>query len=316
MKQPPKRRIVFLTLDDPTDFVIDDDLAVPALAELGWHVDSVSWRADACWNDWDAVLIRTPWDYQDDPDAFLAVLETIDASSARLENPLETVRWNLRKTYLRDLETRGVLIVPTVWGLDEPPTVDSLRGVFDATELQSEFDSGRRGIVVKPVVSANADDTFPVTEEASDEELETIARTFLRADGTLRPYMIQPFVKSVVEEGEVSLFYFGGERSHAILKTPKSGDFRVQEEHGGRITALEKGDPRFDAVARRRIDERGAAAMAALDPAPLYARVDLVRTADDDFAVMEVELIEPSLYFRMHPDAPRNFARAVDRWLR
>lgn len=302
------KRCAFLTLDDPSDFVIDDDLALPAMAEAGWHVDSVPWRADVDWDRWDAVLIRTPWDYQDDPDTFLEVLETIDASSARLENPLDTVRWNLRKTYLRDLEARGVLIVPTVWGLDKPPTVAGLRQQIDA--------STGGGIVIKPIVSANADDTFPLTADSSVEELAEVVRTFTRVDGAVRPFMVQPFVRSVVEEGEVSLFYFGGEFSHAILKTPKRGDFRVQEEHGGLITALGERDPRFDADTRRRIDQRGAEVLAALEPTPLYARVDLVRTEEDDFAVMEVELIEPSLYFRTHPDAPRNFARAVDRWLR
>ena len=301
-----RKRCAFLTLDDPTDFVIDDDLTLPAMAEAGWQVDSVSWRAEVDWNQWDAVLIRTPWDYQDDPDAFLAVLETIDASSARLENPLETVRWNLRKTYLRDLEARGVLIVPTWWGLDEPPTVESLRRHIEPGS----------GIVIKPIVSANADDTFPLTSSTTDDELAQIVRRFTRRSGPegsakVRPYMVQPFVRSVVEEGEISLFYFGGEFSHAILKTPRSGDFRVQEEHGGRITALE-----VDAATRRRIDRRGAEVMAAIEPVPLYARVDLVRTEEDHFAVMEVELIEPSLYFRMDPDAPRSFARAVDRWLR
>ena len=310
------KRVAFLTLDDPSDYVIDDHLVVPVMAEAGWRVDSVSWRAEVDWNDWDAVLIRTPWDYQDDPDAFLEVLATIEASSARLENSIETVRWNLRKTYLRDLETRGVLIVPTIWGLDESPSVEGLLAALEAKDFGAEFESGNRGIVVKPVVSANAYDTFPITEATSRDELESIAGTFRRADGSVRPYMIQPFVRSVVEEGEVSLFYFGREFSHAVLKTPKSGDFRVQEEHGGAITVLEEEDPRFTAMARRRIGERGADVMASLDPAPLYARVDLVRTAADDFAAMEVELIEPSLYFRMHPDAPGNFVSAFDRWMR
>ena len=261
MKQQPTRRVVFLTLDDPSPFVIDDDLAVPAMAKEGWHVDSVSWRADVDWNDWDAVLIRTPWDYQDDADAFLEVLGTIDASSARLENPIETVRWNLRKTYLRELERQGVLIVPSLWGIDEPPTVESLRAAFEAVEFQrefqDEFEVGGRSIVVKPVVSANADDTFPVTDAMSDGELGSIARTFTRADGagsskTVRPYMIQPFLRSVVEEGEVSLFYFGGELSHAILKTPRRATSACRRSTAG-------GSPRSAMTTRASTSPRAGA---------------------------------------------------------
>lgn len=312
------KRCAFLTLDDPTPFVIDDPLVFEPMAELGWRVDSVSWRADVDWNDYEAVLIRTPWDYQDDPEAFVAVLEAVEASSARLENPLDLVRWNLRKTYLRDLEQRGVRIVPTLWGLAgegcAPPDVATLRACFDAPELASE---GGGGLIVKPVVSANADDTFRLPAGVPDDLLAEVARTFAR-DGSVRDFrdfMVQPFVESVVSEGEYSLFYFcdGTESdpfSHAILKTPKRDDFRVQEEHGGRITAMN-----VDAATRERILARGRQVMDAIRPAPLYARVDLVRLADGDFALMEVELIEPSLYFRMDPGAPERFARAFDSWM-
>jgi hypothetical protein len=108
----------------------------------------------------------------------------------------------------------------------------------------------------------------------------------------------------VVSEGEHSLIYFGGSFSHAILKTPKQGDFRVQEEHGGLIRPTSP-----ETLLRQRSD----AVIAALDAAPLYARADFVRTANNDFAIMELELIEPSLYFRMDAAAPARFAAALDR---
>jgi len=148
---------------------------------------------------------------------------------------------------------------------------------------------------VKPVVSANADDTFVV--DAGGQEVPELAATF--AD---RAWMLQPFVDSVLAEGEHSLFYFAGRYSHAVVKRPKAGDFRVQEEHGGHIAAEEPaGDLRAAADA----------VLAALDDTLLQARVDLVRLADGTPALMELELIEPSLYFRMDPGAAGRFADAL-----
>ena len=117
----------------------------------------------------------------------------------------------------------------------------------------------------------------------------------LRAVFNQRPYLAQPFMPHIRSEGEYSLIYFHGRYSHAILKTPAPGDFRVQEEYGGIITAVSP--PTGLLLA-------GGRALAALDETPLYARVDLVRNDADDFLIMEFELIEPSLYLRMDPAAP------------
>jgi hypothetical protein len=116
--------------------------------------------------------------------------------------------------------------------------------------------------------------------------------------------MVQPFIESIRTEGEFSLFYFGGALSHAIRKVPKAQDFRVQEEHGASIEAILP-DPSLVACAD------GILALVA--PAPVYARCDLVRGPDGRFLLMELELIEPSMYLRMHPEAPQRFARAFDR---
>ncbi len=279
----------FLTTDDLSGFVTYDHETVAPLRDRGWEVTFVPWRADADWDAFDLVVIRSPWDYQDDPDAFLAVLETVDRSAARLENPLAVVRWNLRKTYLRDLEAAGVRIVPTAWGTGlTAETLAALLGRWDTPE-----------IVVKPVVGANADDAFRLRpgDEASQR---ACAATF--AD---RAFLAQPFVRSVVEEGEVSVFVFGGEVSHAILKTPAAGDFRVQEEHGGRIRGVPP-EPALLALA-----DAALPVVPGADPL-LYARVDAVRMPDGGFAVMELELIEPSLYFPYGVGSAARFAAAVD----
>lgn len=286
------RRCAFLTLTDPSDFVIDDEVAYPALRDLGWDVEAVPWnRAGVRWSDYDAVIVRSTWDYQDSVDAFLAVLGTIEASSAAIENDVELMRWNIDKRYLRDLSDRGVSIVPTVWQ-------DRLES-GDVERLFDELDASE--IVIKPVVGANADGAFRLARPVADARAVEAhyANVALQA---------QPFVPAVIDEGEFSLFYFDGEHSHTILKTPARGDFRVQEEHGGIITAV---------VADQALRRAADGAMAALDVVPLYARADFVRSDDPGvFWLMELELIEPALYFRMDARAPRRFAEAMDRRVR
>lgn len=289
------KHCAFLTLDDPTGFVIDDELAHDPLAALGWHVSWPSWRqTDIAWNAFDAVVIRSPWDYQAHSEDFVNVLETIDASGTRLANPLAIVRWNLEKTYLRALETAGVPIVPTIW--------DSAVAVEDFDLWLQELDSTE--LVIKPVIGANGDDAFRVASDLSPARLERIASCH---DG--RPFMVQPFMSNVISEGEYSLFYFNAVYSHAILKTPAEGEFRSQEERGSSLQSV---------AARGRLRARADQAMAAvssvIEETLLYARIDLVRDSDDEFRLMEAELIEPALYLRMDPGAPERFAQAIEAW--
>jgi glutathione synthase/RimK-type ligase-like ATP-grasp enzyme len=286
------RPCAFLTTDDLAGFVTDDELAWEPLRELGWAVTAVPWRSRSVeWSRFDAVVIRTAWDYHLDPDAFLRALERIDGSGTRLANPLPLVRWNARKTYLRDLSSRGLPVVPTVWGKDLE--------IGDFQRLFAEL--GADEIVIKPVIGATAYDTFRVGRHQGTDMAAEVAAVFAG-----REYMAQPFIASIVGEGEISLFYFGGKYSHAVRKTPKPEDFRVQEEHGGLIVPA---DPPAVLIAL------GHRCLAALDHPTLYARVDLVRLPAGEHALMELELIEPSLYFRMDPGAPRRFARALDAWM-
>jgi hypothetical protein len=290
IEEQAMKTCAFLTTDDLEGFVVDDQLAVAPLEALGWRVEHVAWRAAAVdWGRFDVVIVRSPWDYQADPEAFDGVLVRIDRSAAELQNPLPLIRWNMRKSYLRDLDAGGVAIPPTAWG--RSPDVGALRKLF------RDLDAGE--IVIKPVIGANAGDAFRLHRGVTDDVLAGVAAAFVG-----REYLAQPFLGSVLNEGEYSLIYFDGELSHAILKTPKCGDFRVQEEHGGLITSI---------VPTAALLEHGARALALLDGAPLYARVDLVRTTGEEFAVMEFELIEPGLYFRMDEGSPARFAQAVDR---
>ena len=283
----------FLTMDNLDEFEVYDDLLIAPLSRRGWSVEMVSWRdRKVDWNAFEAVIIRSPWDYQQDAELFMNVLKEIDDSSARLENPLELVQWNIDKTYLRELQEKGILIVPTLWGAE-----------LGREQLNEAFEQlGKPELVIKPTISANADDTFRIKRELDSKTENEILRTFHN-----RAYMIQPFMNGIVAEGEFSLFYFGGEYSHTILKTPGEGDFRVQEEHGGILKSVEP---------ETQLLKRAQQTMAGMDPQPLYARADYVRTEANDFALMELELIEPSLYFNMDPESPERFARIFARWMR
>ena len=283
------RRCAFLSTDNLEDFCVYDNMLFEPLKRLGWHAEEVSWRDDGVdWGQYEAVLIRSTWDYQDAPQAFIACLERIERSPAVLENSLDVVKWNISKDYLQDLQSRGVPVVPTLWF-----------NQFDAQAAWQAYETfATQELIIKPLVSANADHTYRLAPDQFSQQKATLADHF-----TDRPHMVQPFVKAIVEEGEYSLFYFAGDYSHTILKRPKAQDFRVQEEHGGQLACVEP-SPDLLTVAEQ--------TLAALPELPLYARLDFVR-GDEGFMVMEVELIEPSLYFNMDPASPQRFADAFAR---
>jgi hypothetical protein len=286
------RRVAFLTLSDPAGFVIDDDLAHAPLARRGWQVENLPWdRPDVDWKRYDRVVLRSTWDYQHHQEKFLATLATIEAAGVPLDNSLRIVRWNMHKTYLRDLKERGVVTVPTLWREGLAP--GELLPLFD--ELASDE------AVIKPVTSGNAEGAYHLNRARAKAQAAEIEKYY-----TGRPLMMQPFERGILAEGEFSLIYFNGELSHSILKVPKPGDFRVQEEHGADIQAVR---PEAALVAA------GNSAIAAIGERLLYARADLVRH-DSGFRLMELELVEPAIYLRMDRGAPDRFADAVARAIR
>jgi len=274
-------------MDDLTGYVFDDELAFEPLAKLGIEVETFSWRQrERKWSEFDAVVIRTTWDYQRFPEEFLSVLAEIEAAT-RLQNPLSIVRWNFDKIYLRELAEKGVSIVPTLF--ETQYSAENFAAWLDKLNVQE--------LILKPRVSATAEHTFRLQEFDA-----TVAESFKD-----RAFLVQPFLDSIVNEGEYSLFYFDGEYSHAILKEPKPDDFRVQEEHGGIITAIDATDEMRTAASQ---------ALAAVAEPLLYARVDLVRSASGGFQLMELELIEPALYFRMSERSATLFAEKLDLQMR
>lgn len=275
-----------LSMDSLQDFECYDSLVIEPLKKLGWNSREVSWREQQVdWNEFDAVIIRSPWDYQDHSEAFLKVLSKIDQSNARLLNGLDLVKWNISKNYLKQLEEYGVLIVPTLWGTSY--TDEFLLHAFEQFATEK--------LIIKPCISANADDTYRLNK--NDGQLNQLQ---LETRFNNRQFMLQPFMSAIIDEGEFSLFYFNGEYSHAILKKPKINDFRVQEEHGGQLISI---------TPEKSLLSTAALVLQKIPFPTLYARLDFVRH-HQQFALMEAELIEPSLYFNMDSGSPERFANA------
>jgi glutathione synthase/RimK-type ligase-like ATP-grasp enzyme len=283
-------RVAFATYDArpaPTD---DDRLLADALSARGAVVHAIPWSdASARWAAYDAVIVRSCWDYFLRADEFHAWLDRLERDGARVMNDVRTLRWNADKRYLRELAERGVPIVPT-WWLDRANAVSlgELRRLTGWSEL-----------VVKPTVSGGAHRTWRADPDAEREDEARLAAMI--GEGAV---MVQPLLAEIEREGEWSLLFFAGEYSHAVLKRPCAGDFRVQRDHGG---SLEPVVPSREMIvqAKRVLD-----AMPAGGEPPLYARVDGC-IVDGELLLMELEVLEPELFLRCATHAPAGLAEAV-----
>jgi glutathione synthase/RimK-type ligase-like ATP-grasp enzyme len=285
------RRICFVTCRTWPDISDSDRLVQRALEARGATVEARPWNAPgADWDGFDAIVLRSNWDYHFEPDAFLDWLDRLERAGGRVWNPPALVRWNLTKAYLLDLARAGVPTVATVILEDESRA--GLEGVMAAR--------GWRRVVMKPVISASAHDTRLVSAATMDEAVAA-----LRSGAIRRPVLVQPFVEEIQTRGEWSLVFIETKMTHAVLKRPAAGEFRVQPRLGGTVETPEPPD-RVRAVAR--------AALAALPVPPLYARIDGVETAAG-FQIMEVEVNEPGLFFPHAPAAAVRFAEALLRRL-
>ncbi|HXH73654.1 MAG TPA: hypothetical protein VNJ08_01720 [Bacteriovoracaceae bacterium] len=272
------KKLVFLSCDSLENVVGDDDLLVKELCG-NFEITSRSWTHDENWSNYDAVIVRTTWDYMQRPMEFLDTLTKIQLSGVKLFNPFSVISWNIHKFYLQELEAGGIFIVPTLFIKSE-----------DIISIPDEWKAEK--FVLKPAISAGAYQTKVVTRKE-------IERTKLKGE-----WLLQPFVESIAQ-GEISLIYFDKKFSHALIKIPKSGEFRVQEEFGGNVLPYSPDDKILGLA-----DE----ILSKVDLPLLYARVDLV-ALDGSYALMELELIEPALYFRTHKQAASNFHLALINYL-
>lgn len=234
----------------------------------------------------DAYVVGTTWDYHERPQAFLARLEAI-AKARPLWNPIEVLRWNLDKVYLRELASRAAPIVPTRWA-----------DRADAASIHAAFEAlGCDRLVVKPTIGGGAWRQVLLERGAtvpSHDELPPAGA------------MMQPFMASVLDEGEYSFLFFDGVFSHCARKRPAKGDYRVQSIYGGREVVHEASAHEI-AICER--------VLAAADRRLLYARVDMIRDQDDQLVLMELEVIEPYFYPEQGSRTGELFAGALERHL-
>ncbi|MHC4903472.1 MAG: ATP-grasp domain-containing protein [Planctomycetota bacterium] len=270
-----------------SQILAEDGLLQAALRRRGLHSVRVDWaRDDFRWSDARCALFRTTWDYFHRADEFLAWLDRVSGQT-RLINAPAVIRWNMDKHYLDDLRDRGIHTVPTHFV--EAATSASLPVVLAET--------GWEEAVLKPVISGAARHTYRVDARNATEH-DAVFRQLLEAEAV----MLQPFQRAIVDTGELSLMVIGGEYTHAVRKVARPEDFRVQDDHGGTVHPY---TPRPNEI---RFAER---AVRACNPPPVYARVDMLCDNDGELAVMELELVEPELFMRLHPPAAEALAHHV-----
>ena len=242
-----------------------------------------------CWTDpgdlsgFDAVAPLLAWSYHLRQDDWTRLLDGFERDGVRTLNGLATLRWNTRKTYLAELEAAGAPVVPTLFSDALTPAI--------VAEAHHRFGPQ---LIAKPQISGGSHQTLRLNAGAAFEG---------GPDGLA---MLQPYLPAVSGEGELSLFFFGGEYSHAIGKVAQAGDFRVQPQFGGAVHAITPPPEAFDAA-------RKVLAAAARDFT--YARIDLIRMPDGRLMLMELEVIEPDLYLEHAPDQGAVFAAAMVRAL-
>lgn len=255
------------------------------LTGKGLNVVPVIWNdEDVDWRGFNVAVLKSPWDYYNHLAEFLTWLDRLEGLGIKVLNPTEIVKWNSHKRYLLDIAAKGLPVIPTEYVRKG--------SVFD-NRFFDRFATSK--LVVKPCVSAAAENTMTVDSNNVLERSDDICKHFEAED-----YIVQPFVEEI-RNGEWSFLFFNGKYSHCSLKTPKQGDFRVQHYHGGRIS-YPMPHPLHIAQA--------AAYLKILPTSLLYARVDGV-LVNGKFTLMELELIEPYLFLNGDITLLENYYQAL-----
>lgn len=280
-----------------SNVIYEDELVIQALEDKGLTVTRKAWDdPNFDWTETQFAVFRATWDYFDRYDEFS---RWFDQTKERTQfiNSAELIHWNIDKHYLVELENNDVRIPKTV--VIEPETKLSLQQHLTKALQDGRFKT--QDFVLKPCIAGGARHTykFNLTETAG---LENVFQKLIEAEAM----MLQEFQKNIMAEGEYSLMLFNGSYSHAVLKVAKPGDFRVQDDFGGTVEVIE---PTKEMVA---FAEKVVNASPEL---PVYARVDIFKDNDDEWALAELEIFEPELWFRLRPEAANQLADTIQKMI-
>lgn len=283
-------RVSFVTHDEWPNLTPDDNRAAEVLRGRGVEVVAALWDDPAIdWIAFDAVVLRSTWDYHKRIEEFKAWLDKLEAAGAPVWNPVSVVLWNMDKNYLRQLGEAGSSTAPSAW----------FRTGEDANLAELMQVRAWSKVVMKPIVSAAAENTYS-TATTDIATVQIKITELLRTGGVV----VQEFMPEVQEQGEWSMIFFDKQFSHAVLKKPAEGDFRSQRLYGGTTEAAFPSDSLIE-QAKDLVDQ--------VKERLLYARVDgIVR--DNKLYLMEFELIEPFLFLEYGEGAKERFADAVQRF--
>lgn len=283
------KKIAFLTSKDLTGYITDEEsLKDQFKSHEDFQIDYVVWNDEHVdWKVYDLAVIRTTWDYTNQLNSFLRTLKKIETSGVKLLNAFKVVEWNIKKSYLKELALNGVSVIESVFLED---------GLSDSLKRINLWNCEK--FVVKPIVGAGADKIKVFKKKELQEWFES------QNEKTSIDFFIQPFMPEVFE-GETSYFFFNGEFKYAVTKTPKSGDFRVQEEFGGSI------NPHCPSEYELGFAKKVISSLP-FEKDLLYTRVDALNMSDaKNWKLMEVELIEPSMYFSRVKNSAKLFKAAI-----
>jgi glutathione synthase/RimK-type ligase-like ATP-grasp enzyme len=275
------RAAIFVPAPDyPEDWDWAYEVEAAVLLRAGYSVEARPWTEPGDLAGFDLVMPLVAWGYHQDAPRWHALLDRLESERVPVLNPVPLLRWNSDKRYLAELGSRGIHVIPT-----------RLAEELDEAALEEARTEFGGELVIKPAVSASAHGTHRL--RPGDP---------LPADSRGRIMLVQPFLRSVAEEGEYSIMLFGGAFSHAIVKRPKAGDYRVQPHLGGSEQPCPPPDGAIDLAHE---------ALAAAPADAAYARVDMVRDNGGKLAIIELELIEPALWLQHATDGGESFAVAL-----
>lgn len=279
-------KIALLTCQRLPHLTHADQLLIPALANHNIDASAVIWDdPNINWLDFDCLIFRNTWDYYEKENEFNQWLESIHLLGIKTFNSLEIVRQNKHKFYLRDLQDQNITIIPTLF-IEKTTSLD----------IGAIIPSNWQKTVIKPAFSAGS----YLTEVFDITELEKINRKY-QSIATGKDLLLQEFKPEIISEGETSFIFFNKKFSHAVNKKPASGDFRIQVQYGGIYKSINPSENLIEQAQSIVNKYRGDL---------LYARIDGI-VINEKIQLMEVECIEPDLYFNYGKGSIERFVQSI-----